>query len=220
MPTPIYEVDEDASDTTRGEERAPASDRERKTRGEDGRRPDREAKTSGEERRRRDREVKNGDRVTVAGLVIIRQRPGTAKGVIFMTLEDETDIANVIVWPKTFERFRPVVLGARLVAVTGKVQSESGVIHVVAEKLEDLTPLLAALSEDAGDLSALARGDEVRRPAADQREKIGPHSRLVRLAREQPGIAEDLANSRPPPARSCPKAAIFISRCRTGIAPA
>ena len=139
------------------------------------------------------RETANGRRVTVAGLVIIRQRPGTAKGVIFMTLEDETDVANAIVWPKTFERFRPVVLGARLVAVTGRVQSESGVIHVVADRLEDLTPLLAALSEDAGDLSALARGDEVKRPAADQREKIGPHSRLVRLAQEQPGIAEDLA---------------------------
>lgn len=135
----------------------------------------------------------SGRRVTVAGLVIIRQRPGTAKGVIFMTLEDETDIANVIVWPKTFERFRPVVLGARLVAVTGRVQSQSGVIHVVADGLEDLTPMLAALSEDAGDLSALARGDEVKRPAADHREKIGPHSRLVQLARENPGLAEDLA---------------------------
>ena len=78
--------------------------------------------------------------MTIAGLVIIRQRPGTAKGVIFMTLEDETDIANAIVWPKTFERFRPIVLGARLVAVTGRVQSESGVIHVVADRLEDLTP--------------------------------------------------------------------------------
>ncbi len=191
------------------------------TRGVEGRRPDGETTrgverrrrdgetTRGVERRRRDREIKNGDRVTVAGLVIIRQRPGTAKGVIFMTLEDETDIANAIVWPKTFERFRPIVLGARLIAVTGRVQSESGVIHVVADRLEDLTPMLAALSEDAGDLSALARGDEVRRPGVDQREKIGPRSRLVKLAREQPGIAEDLARLSAAAGKAMPKGRNF-----------
>src|SRR5262249_34347963 len=93
---------------------------------------------------------------------------------IFMTLEDETDIANAIVWPKVFERFRPVVLGARLVGVTGRVQSASGVIHVVADRIEDLTPLLFVLSEDAGDLSSLARADEVARPSADTREKPKP----------------------------------------------
>ncbi len=70
--------------------------------------------------------VRSGERVTVAGLVLVRQRPGTAKGVIFMTLEDETGVANVIVWPKAFERLRPIVLGARFVAVTGKLQNEVG----------------------------------------------------------------------------------------------
>ena len=89
-------------------------------------------------------------RVTVAGLVLVRQRPGTAKGVIFMTLEDETAIANTIVWPRTFESFRPIVLGARLISVTGKLQNESGVIHVVAERMEDLSPLLRRLSEGRG----------------------------------------------------------------------
>ena len=133
-------------------------------------------------------------RVTVAGLVLIRQRPGTASGVIFMTLEDETDIANIIVWPKMFEQFRPVVLGARLVAVTGKVQSESGVIHVIADRLEDLTPMLGLLSAEGAGVEALARADEVRRPSADMREKIGPRSRLLTLAREEPGLAEDLAD--------------------------
>jgi error-prone DNA polymerase len=169
----------------------------------------RETSTRGEEDRRSDREVKKDRRTTVAGLVIIRQRPGTAKGVIFMTLEDETDIANVIVWPKTFEVFRPIVLGARLIAVTGKVQSESGVIHVVADKLEDLTPMLAALSEDAGDLSALARADEVRRPSADNREKIGSRSRLVRLAREEPGVARDLADLSAKTSQAMPKGRNF-----------
>ena len=86
-------------------------------------------------------------RVTVAGLVLVRQRPGTAKGVIFMTLEDETGIANAIVWPRTFEAFAPVVMGARLISVTGMLQNENGVIHVVAEHFEDLSPLLRTLSE-------------------------------------------------------------------------
>ena len=108
--------------------------------------------------------VKNGERVTVAGLVLVRQRPGTAKGVIFMTLEDETGVANVIVWPKAFERLRAIVLGARFVAVTGKLQSEQGVIHIVAERMNDLTPMLGLLSEAGGTIGALARADEVRRP--------------------------------------------------------
>ena len=74
--------------------------------------------------------------------MLVRQRPGTAKGVIFATLEDETGIANVIVWPKVFEAFRPIVLGARLISVTGKLQNAENVIHVVADAVEDLTPLL------------------------------------------------------------------------------
>jgi error-prone DNA polymerase len=115
--------------------------------------------------------VKNGARVTVAGLVLVRQRPGTAKGVIFMTLEDETGIANVIVWPKAFERLRPIVLGSRFVAVTGKLQSEQGVIHIVAERMEDLTPWLGLLSEAGGAIQSLARADEVRRPQASLAQK-------------------------------------------------
>ena len=75
----------------------------------------------------------NNTRVRISGLVTCRQRPGSAKGVVFMTIEDESAIANVIVWPKVFERVRPVVLGARYVAVSGRVQAESGVIHVVAD---------------------------------------------------------------------------------------
>jgi len=106
----------------------------------------------------------SGARVSVSGLVTIRQRPGTAKGVIFMTIEDETAVANIIVWPKTFERFRPIVLGARYVAVNGELQQESGVIHVVAGRLDDLTPLLARLTEDAPPIEALARADAVKRP--------------------------------------------------------
>ena len=117
------------------------------------------------------RSVRNGERVTVAGLVLVRQRPGTAKGVIFMTLEDETGIANVIVWPKAFERLRAIVLGARFVAVTGKLQSESGVIHIVAERMNDLTPMLGLLSEAGATISALARADEAHRPELTMTQK-------------------------------------------------
>ncbi len=137
----------------------------------------------------------NNARVRISGLVTCRQRPGSAKGVVFMTIEDESAVANVIVWPKVFERVRPVVLGARYVAVAGRVQEESGVIHVVAEQLEDLTMLLARLAEHGGDIDALARCDEVRRPIEDQREAAafgGRHARLVRLMREMPELIADL----------------------------
>jgi error-prone DNA polymerase len=107
--------------------------------------------------------VKNGERVTVAGLVLVRQRPGTASGVIFMTLEDETGVANVIVWPKVFERLRAIVLGARFIAVTGKLQSEQGVIHIIAERMNDLTSMLGLLSETGHTVSALAHADEAHR---------------------------------------------------------
>ena len=115
--------------------------------------------------------VKNGERVTVAGLVLVRQRPGTAAGVIFMTLEDETGVANIIVWPKIFERLRAIVLGARFVAVTGKLQNEQGVIHIVAERMNDLTPMLGLLSEAGQTISTLARADEVRRPQMTMAQK-------------------------------------------------
>jgi error-prone DNA polymerase len=115
--------------------------------------------------------VMSGERVTVAGLVLVRQRPGTAKGVIFMTLEDEAGVANVIVWPKAFERLRAIVLGARFVAVTGKLQSEMGVIHIIADRMDDLTPMLGLLSEAGETIATTARADEVRRPQMTMAQK-------------------------------------------------
>ena len=88
--------------------------------------------------------LKDRAHARIAGLVLVRQHPGSAKS-IFMTLEDETGIANIIVWPKVFEAYRPVVMSARFVAVSGRVQSESGVVHLIAEELTDLTPLLRGL---------------------------------------------------------------------------
>ena len=90
-----------------------------------------------------------GRPVKVAGLVITRQRPGTAKGVVFITIEDETGIANLIVWPDVFERFRKAGLSAGLLGVQGRVQREGIVIHVPAQKLFDLTHLLGRLDADA-----------------------------------------------------------------------
>jgi error-prone DNA polymerase len=92
--------------------------------------------------------VRNGRRVSVCGLVLVRQRPGKGNA-IFLTLEDENGIANIIVWQRDFERLLPAIMGSKLIRVSGKLQCESHVIHIVAESVEDLTPWLAELSEKA-----------------------------------------------------------------------
>jgi error-prone DNA polymerase len=101
----------------------------------------------------RSEDLRQDMRVTVAGLVLVRQRPGTAKGVIFMTIEDETDIANIIVWPKAFEQNRRVVMTGRFLAVRGRLQRAGLVIHVVAESFVDLSAELPWLRE-GGELFA------------------------------------------------------------------
>jgi DNA polymerase III alpha subunit len=124
-------------------------------------------------------QMKNGQRVRVAGLVLVRQRPGTASGVIFMTLEDETGIANIVVWPRMFEQYRTQILGGRLVAVDGVVQTESGVTHVIAEQAHDYTPMLARLSVAGEKINATGPTDEPRRGAhEDPRQR---HPRNVRI---------------------------------------
>jgi len=92
----------------------------------------------------------HGVPVRCAGVVLVRQRPGSAKGVVFMTLEDETGIVNVVVWPKVMERFRKEVMGARLIWVEGRVQSsKEKVVHLVAERLVDRSDDLKHLANDA-----------------------------------------------------------------------
>jgi error-prone DNA polymerase len=95
--------------------------------------------------------LKDGRRLSMAGVVLIRQRPGTSKGVVFITIEDETGVANLVVWPHVFEKQRKIVMGARLMAVYGMIQRDpdSEVIHVVAARLEDHTGLLSRLSDDS-----------------------------------------------------------------------
>jgi len=92
--------------------------------------------------------MKDGARVEVAGLILVRQRPGSAKGIVFITLEDETGIANVVVWADRFEANRRTVMSATMLAIRGRVQKEGIVIHVVADSLIDLTPML----REVGDL--------------------------------------------------------------------
>jgi error-prone DNA polymerase len=142
--------------------------------------------------------IPNGQRTRVAGLVLVRQRPGTASGVIFMTLEDETGIANIVVWPKMFERFRPEVLGGRLVAIDGPVQSESGVIHVIAERVHDWTPLLAQLSAAGPEIDATTPNDEPKKggPGGSWRGDPQRHPRDVRINLSASGASEAMPKGR------------------------
>jgi error-prone DNA polymerase len=105
--------------------------------------------------------VPDGRTVEVAGLVLVRQRPGTASGVIFATIEDETGIANLIIWPKVFEANRRVVLGARMIAVRGQLQSAEGVTHLVTKSFTDMTADLLEIANGAGfGDAAMAHADE------------------------------------------------------------
>ncbi len=138
----------------------------------------------------------NGRRLAVAGLVLVRQRPGSAKGVIFATLEDETGVANAVIWPQVFERFRRVVLGSSLLGVVGRVQKEGLVIHLVAERLVDLSDRLHELAAGTCDSMisddpvaraldrAQAPTDEVRHPGGDQRGKLKPRVTPLQASRD------------------------------------
>jgi error-prone DNA polymerase len=98
-----------------------------------------------------------GRRVSVAGLVLVRQRPGTAKGVIFITLEDETGIVNIVVWPKVFENNRRTVMTAQFLLVRGRIEREGLVIHIVADQLIDLSDELRALGDGTAGLPRTAK---------------------------------------------------------------
>ncbi|MGH7069375.1 MAG: error-prone DNA polymerase [Acetobacteraceae bacterium] len=93
---------------------------------------------------------RDGRRLCVAGLVLLRQRPESASGVTFMTIEDETAFANLVVWPDLFERYRRTVLAASLIACAGRMQREGDVIHLIAERLDDFSSLLAAIDAEPG----------------------------------------------------------------------
>tara|TARA_B100000676_G_scaffold309993_1_gene375203 strand:+ start:153 stop:3572 length:3420 start_codon:yes stop_codon:yes gene_type:complete len=118
--------------------------------------------------------ARDGQRAVMTGIVLVRQRPGSAKGVIFMTLEDETGVVNAVVRPKTMEAYRKVVIKARLVLIRGRIQRAGDIIHLVADKLEDMTPELAVLAEGGETLrQALDRADEVTRPSLRDEAYLG-----------------------------------------------
>lgn len=120
---------------------------------------------------------RDGRWLMAAGLVLVRQRPGSAKGVLFITIEDETGVANIVVWPKVFERRRSIVLSAPLLAINGRIQREGQVVHLVAQQIFDLSSDLSSLSgRDAEFRLPHGRGDEFHNgsPALDPRDKPKP----------------------------------------------
>ena len=139
--------------------------------------------------------IGHGGKAAIAGVVLVRQRPGSAKGVCFITLEDETGITNIVVWPSIFEQFRPTIMGGRLLLVKGKIQRAEGVTHLVADVIVDRTADLALLSDEGVRLSSPSASGE---PALTQ-----SHAR-PRRAPDAP----------PPPRRPRPakRAATFIKR--------
>jgi error-prone DNA polymerase len=119
--------------------------------------------------------VRDGKRVTVAGIVLVRQKPGSAKGVMFITIEDETGHANLIVWPAVFEKQRRLILSAAMIACRGKLQREAGVTHVIADELTDLSAMLRSVGDRDGAFPLVhGRGDEAKHGGApDPRGGVG-----------------------------------------------
>jgi error-prone DNA polymerase len=105
--------------------------------------------------------IRDGRWVTVAGIVLVRQRPGSARGVLFVTIEDETGHANLIVWPSVFDAQRRLLLSASMLACRGKLQQESGVIHVIAEELTDLSDLLRDVGQRDGAMRETVRPRDI-----------------------------------------------------------
>jgi DNA polymerase III alpha subunit len=131
------------------------------------------------------RDARSGDFMQMAGLVLVRQRPGTASGVVFVTLEDEFGIANLVIWPKVFEAHRRIVMGARLLGVAGKVQrdvqqnGEAGiVIHLVAERLWDWSADLDRIADIDGHFELRqGRGDQAHSSTPDPRDESGKNKK-------------------------------------------
>ncbi len=148
--------------------------------------------------------LRDGARVSVAGLVLVRQRPGSAKGVVFMTIEDETGVANAVVWPKTLERYRRAVMGARLILIHGRIQRHEQIIHVVSERLEDRSDWLALLADGAELMKIpIARADEVLHPGP------GPGSDASGANTAHPRFADRSRPHHPRDARIIPKSRDF-----------
>jgi error-prone DNA polymerase len=114
-------------------------------------------------------QARDGRWLQTAGLVLVRQMPGSAKGVVFITIEDETGIANLVIWPKLYERQRRVILSARMLAVHGRIQREGEVVHLVAHRVSDLSEALASVGHrDATFPLPHGRGDQLHHGGSGQ----------------------------------------------------
>ena len=123
--------------------------------------------------------LRDGDFAQTAGVVLVRQRPGKGN-VVFMTLEDETGIVNVVVWTRLFDTFRRTIIGAKLVLVEGNIQkSPEGIVHLVAKRLVDRTADLDQLAEDRRPRLDPGRADEFAHPSRPSHP--GSHPRNVRI---------------------------------------
>ncbi|RYE51581.1 MAG: error-prone DNA polymerase, partial [Hyphomicrobiales bacterium] len=127
--------------------------------------------------------AKDGRWLMTAGLVLVRQKPGSAKGVMFLTIEDETGPANVVVWPKLFDRRRQVVLGSSMMAINGRIQREGDVVHLIAQQLFDLSGDLSGLADHDEELRLpTGRGDEFAHGSPgspDSRERVAVKARDI-----------------------------------------
>ena len=120
--------------------------------------------------------ARDGRWLEAAGLVLVRQRPGSAKGVLFITLEDETGVANLVVWPQVFERHRRIILATSMLAVRGRIQREGEVVHLVVQRVTDLSAELASVGElEAAFPLPHGRGDQIREGGSDPDLRTAPH---------------------------------------------
>ncbi|CDZ45979.1 Nucleic acid binding, OB-fold, tRNA/helicase-type [Neorhizobium galegae bv. officinalis] len=130
--------------------------------------------------------------VYTSGLVLVRQKPGSAKGVMFITIEDETGPANLVVWPTLFEKRRRVVLGSSMMAINGRIQREGEVVHLVAQQIFDLSGDLVGLADGDEEFKLPAgRGDEFARGGGpDPRDKpkpvVTPRDMFVPVEKRRP----------------------------------
>lgn len=138
-------------------------------------------------------QARDGCWIEIAGITLVRQRPGSAKGVLFITIEDETGIANIVVWPKYYDKYRRVVLGATMMRIHGRIQREGEVVHLVAYQIRDLSEELSRIGDrDRAFPLRHGRGDEFHHGAQAQdsrdlaklpraREIVDPHQRLDQI---------------------------------------
>jgi error-prone DNA polymerase len=126
--------------------------------------------------------IKDGKPASVAGIVLVRQRPGSARGVMFITIEDETGHANLIVWPPVFEANRRLILSATMIGVRGRLQREGEVTHVIARELLDLSDLLRSVGARGAFPLPFGRGDEAKHGGAPDPRGKAPRARDIYVA--------------------------------------